>query len=181
MRNAHDKAKLTQKKYKDAPANVKPNNIQPGDNVLLLGRGSKTSPRYDHRPYKVISTQGTRITATRGEQTVTRDAQKFKRINLSSPQSNYRPQRFSLDLYQDDGPCIGLADMPHHQGHPVGTTRTPPVREDHTTPAESPPAATAPSTDLPGPAGETMQEPQAAGRPKRITRPPAYLADFVRH
>ena len=181
MRSAHDKAKQTQKKYKDAPANVKPNNIQPGDNALLLRRGSKTSPRYDHRPYKVIGAQGTRITATRGEQTVTRDAQRFKRVNMPTHESNYRPQRYSLDRYQDDRPCIGPADMPRHQGHPVDNTGGPPVPEAHITPSESPLAGTSPSTDLPEPAAETMPEPLAAGLPKRITRPPVYLADFVRH
>jgi len=70
VRDANWRAKQMQKRYKDAPTNVKPNNIRQGDDVLLLGRGSKTSPRYDPLPYKVVDTRGSRITATRDQQTV---------------------------------------------------------------------------------------------------------------
>ena len=99
----------------------------------------------------------------------------------STHQSNYRTQRYSLDRYNDDGPCIGPAYMPRHQGHPVGNTGALPIPETHVTPAESPLAGTSPSTDLPGLAAETMPEPLAAGRPTRVTRPPVYLADFIHH
>ena len=178
VRDAHDKAKRTQKKYKDAPANVSPNNIRQGDTVQLLGRSSKTSPRYEPLPYRVTHTRGTQITATRGQRTITRDAQKFKRIELPTTRPNYRSQRYPLDRYPADQRWFEL-DNPRGQGRHTASTPDGPSNPEARTPSIASPTTGAPSSVTPA-VREGAQQPLAAGRPRRATRPPAHLADYVR-
>ena len=195
LRKADHKAKMTQKTYKDAPANVRPSNITKGEQVLLLGRGSKTSPRYDPDPYTVTNTQGTRITAARGQQIVTRDAQKFKLIRAPATRPNYRFRRYPLALHQDDGPQLGSyaqsgredvtgaamrpPDSPHSerdQSPPVG--RAAGTWEHGASPAAGAPRAPTPDDTGAGTGTEVSGRPR---RPARTTRPPAHLSDYVRY
>ena len=75
-------AKAVQKKHKDAKAYVKHHQIKMDDHVLLKQQQTKSDPPYDPEPYKVVDIRGHQITATRGDKTLTRDAQKWKAINL---------------------------------------------------------------------------------------------------
>ena len=188
VRDAHQKAKQTQKAYKDRPANVTPHNIRRGDTVLLLGQRSKTTPRYDPLPYTVTSARGTQITAARGQQTVTRDAQKFKRVCLPSLRPNYRQQRYPLDRYHDEGPSLGPV-APVSQdcaGSTPGAHRAPRTLTSPAPPSSAGTATPGPvvgATPTPDPVVGHQQthDPPAAGRPKRRTRPPAYCSDYVPH
>ena len=75
IRHQDKKAKEKQKEYKDAKTSTKPHNIKMGDQVLLLQKQSKSQPRYDPEPYKVIAIKGTQITAARGLKIRKRDAE----------------------------------------------------------------------------------------------------------
>ena len=75
-------AKATQKKYKDAKPYVKHHRMNIGDQVLLKQQQSKRNPPYDPEPYTVVDINGHQITADRDHQVLTRDAQKWKPINI---------------------------------------------------------------------------------------------------
>ena len=75
-----DKAKEIQKGYKDTKPYVKKHKIQVGDQVLLKQKKTKIQSAYDPDPYIVTEVQGHQITAGKEEKTLTRDAQKWKRI-----------------------------------------------------------------------------------------------------
>ena len=76
-------AKATQKKYKDAKPYVKHHKMSIGDQVLLKQHQSKRNPPYDPEPYTVVDINGHQVTADRADQPiVTRDAQKWKPINM---------------------------------------------------------------------------------------------------
>ena len=53
-----------------------------GDQVLLKQQQSKRNPPYDPEPYTVVDINGHQITADRDHQVLTRDAQKWKPINI---------------------------------------------------------------------------------------------------
>jgi len=76
------KAKAVQKKYKDAKSYVKPHTIEINDQVLLKQQQTKSNSPYDPEPYKVVEINGHQITADRKGSTLTRDAQKWKVINV---------------------------------------------------------------------------------------------------
>ena len=75
-------AKLVQKWYKDARANVKLHTIKEGDQVLLERRSSKQTSPYRPDAFKVTEVHGTQITAKRGEEIKIRDSQKFKKVQI---------------------------------------------------------------------------------------------------
>ena len=72
--------KMKQKMYKDDKPYVKHHNIQEGDQLLLAQTKTKTKPPYNPRPYLATNIVGHQITATRDDKTITRDAQKWKKI-----------------------------------------------------------------------------------------------------
>ena len=74
------KQKEKQKYYKDKKSNVRHHNLNVGDTVLLSQRKTKVTPPYDPEPFTVIELKGHQITARRGEKTITRDAQKWKKF-----------------------------------------------------------------------------------------------------
>ena len=83
QREAQEKEK--QKKYKDNKPYVKPHQIKEGDQLLLSQNKTKTNPPYNPNPYKATKVVGHQITATRDDKTITRDAQKFKKLTPSQP------------------------------------------------------------------------------------------------
>ena len=78
-REQDNKAKAKMKKGKDSHRNVKENNIQQGDLVLLRRKSTKQESRYDSDPYLAVQVQGSQIVGERGGFQKTRDAQRWKR------------------------------------------------------------------------------------------------------
>ena len=76
---------MKQKMYKDDKPYVKHHNIQEGDQLLLAQTKTKTKPPYNPRPYLATNIVGHQITATRDDKTITRDAQKWKKIQSAQP------------------------------------------------------------------------------------------------
>ena len=76
------RAKERQKKYKDQKRYVGEHKIKLGDLVLLERKSTKSNSPYNPDPYTVSQTHGTQITANRGGESKTRDAQKWKKIKL---------------------------------------------------------------------------------------------------
>ena len=72
-------AKAKMKKEKDSHRNVKENNIQQGDLVLLRRKSTKHESRYDPEPYLAVQVQGSQVVGERGRHQKTRDAQRWKR------------------------------------------------------------------------------------------------------
>ena len=122
LRQHNERAKATQKAYKDAKANVKPHDIKVGDQVLLLQKGSKTQSIYDPLPYRVTMVEGCQITAARGDKIRLRDAQRFKKVVPRNP-PNYRDTRY---------PLAQTVDTDFGFDHPLGNAAVP-------TPPPSPP------------------------------------------
>ena len=56
--------------------------------MLLKQKSTKSRPPYDPDPYTVISIPGHQITAFKGSQQKTRDAQKWKPVSIRTP-TNY--------------------------------------------------------------------------------------------
>ena len=80
-RENDNKAKQIQKGYKDAKPYVREHTIKVGDQVLLKQKKSKSQTAYNPEPFVVTEVKGHQITADKQEQTLTRDAQKWKRID----------------------------------------------------------------------------------------------------
>ena len=112
LRAQNAEAKEKQKMYKDSKANVRPHVIQVGDHVLLLQKESKTRSRYEPDPYRVTEVQGSQITAVQGDKIRRRDAQKFKKVDITE-QRNYRPMRNTLNMYPHEAADVNIADDTH--------------------------------------------------------------------
>ena len=95
------KAKQIQKSNKDGKLYVKPHNIEPGATLLLSQKKTKSNPPYDPKPYTATEIVGHQITATRGNKVMTRDAQKWKKIELATP-TNYENVRNKEQNYHEE-------------------------------------------------------------------------------
>ena len=80
-RENDNKAKQLQKKYKDAKPYVREHSLKVGDQVLLKQKKSKSQTAYNPEPFIVTEVNGHQITADKQEQSLTRDAQKWKRMD----------------------------------------------------------------------------------------------------
>ena len=108
--------KLKQKKYKDSKRYVKPHVIKTGDQVLLKQKATKRHPPYDPDPYTVTEIHGHQITACRGGEQKTRDAQKWKKVSIREPTdyNHMREEERRRDL-QNPREDIGDIDVPEEQ------------------------------------------------------------------
>ena len=125
--------KQKQKKYKDNKQYVKPHQIKIGDQVLLKQKSTKRHPPYDPDPYTVTTIRGHQITACRGSQKKTRDAQKWKKVSIRTPtnyndirntESKRRLRNSHEDIFDIEGPQyevtaaveqgLGRLWLPHH-------------------------------------------------------------------
>ena len=125
IRQKDEESKRKQKIYKDNKRTVQKHQMQLGDTVLLLQKQTKSQPRYDPEPYTIINIQGTQTTAKREDKVRTRDAQKFKKVELQNPK-DYNSQREPLDQHKAD----------EEFSHDIPTSITPsilpePNREQH--------------------------------------------------
>ena len=114
--------KQKQKFYKDDISYAKPHDIQTGDKLLLAQKKTKVKPPYDPRPYRATEVIGHQITATRGDKTVTRDAQKWKKI-LTRPSHDYNKTRLQHTQNIED------------QDEPIGFYKDTELRGDINEPA----------------------------------------------
>ena len=99
IRERHDKRKGSQKKYFDKRRKAANKDIQIGDKVLVKQTKSTTKPPFNPTPFKVISVQGNRVTATDGNKNVTRDKNQLKKLHTrpnSLKPSWERGVRFNL-------------------------------------------------------------------------------------
>ena len=115
------KAKAVQKKYKDGKAYVKPHDIMINDHVLLRQQQTKSKPPYNPEPYKVIEINGHQITAEKEGSILTRDAQKWKTINLREKPDYARENK-------DNSQAMGTDEGELHNESAVGD----PTRDDAT-------------------------------------------------
>jgi hypothetical protein len=82
-RESDKKAKEAMKLQKDKGKFVRPHNIGPGDQVLLLRRRTtKHEGPYDPEPFTVTDTKGTQIRAEREGEVKKRDSQRWKKVEV---------------------------------------------------------------------------------------------------
>ena len=110
IRDKDAAAKAIQKLHKDANKSVRPHNIEVGDAVLIGRKQTKSKSRYDPDPFRVTEVRGTQITATRGHTERTRDAQKFKKIQVANPKT-YERQREPFIVHPAKGTSFRLIPM----------------------------------------------------------------------
>ena len=204
LEEAHNAAKASQKCYKDRKATVRRHDITVGDAVLLLQTPTKLRPWYDPSPYRVEQVLGTQITASRGHKTITRDAQRFKKVCINTTGTNrYKKQRYPMELHTGDerwpdlheyrsddataqspgldnnGTTTGTADDPRRTGGVPEADRT--AADEGGRRGDG--GATGPTVaGNGGPHDAEGGLDAGAGRPRRSerkARPPAYLRDYV--
>ena len=148
VRQHNEKAKAVQKAYKDAKANVRPHDIQLGDRVLLLQKGSKTHSRYDPEPYRVTAVQGSQITAVRGDKIRLRDAKMFKKVVVKDPRT-YHNVRYPLNLGTEAD--FTYDPSANDMARAAGAGPTPPPSPRYLAPPLDPPPSPPPAVPLPDP------------------------------
>ena len=109
-----DKAKEIQKGYKDTKPYVKKHKIQVGDQVLLKQKKTKIQSAYDPDPYIVTEVQGHQITAGKEEKTLTRDAQKWKRIEPRD-RPDYANENLEMMIAANAASADEEEDMPDNE------------------------------------------------------------------
>ena len=129
VRHQDEEAKAKQKQYKDNKSNVKPHNIQVGDQVLLRQRQSKTHSVYDPEPYRVTEVHGTQITATQGTKIRVRDAKLFKKVELQQT-TNYQKARQPFTVHEQDEEFDFTTGQTQPLADPVAPPAIPPHREE---------------------------------------------------
>ena len=92
------------KENRDKGRYIKENNISVGDRVLLKRKSTKQDSVYDPQPYKVVEKYGTQIVAERGDERKVRDAQRWKKVEVT--ERRRYGQEAERSRYQED-PDIG--------------------------------------------------------------------------
>ena len=151
-RENDQKAKEVQKRYKDAKPYVKEHNIQVGDQVLLKQKKTKCHTAYDPEPFIVTEVNGHQVTADKHERALTRDAQKWKRIETRS-----RPD------YAKEERDMGLLEEESEENSDVPESETQ-LAQQETQSAASPVNVT-PDPDSPGPIGQDPGVDEIAAAP----------------
>ena len=151
-RENDQKAKEVQKRYKDAKPYVKEHNIQVGDQVLLKQKKTKCHTAYDPEPFIVTEVNGHQVTADKHERALTRDAQKWKRIETRS-----RPD------YAKEERDMGLLEEESEENSDVPESETQ-LAQQETQSAASPVNVT-PDQDNPGPIGQDPGVDEIAAAP----------------
>ena len=94
MREEEKKAR--QNAYADKRRRAQEQSIRVGDKVLLKQTSSTSSPPWDPSPYTEAAKSNTRVTARRGDRTVSRNCEKFKILN--GRPANAQPERPTTEL-----------------------------------------------------------------------------------
>ena len=124
-RENDDKAKQLQKRYKDAKPYVRDHSIKVGDQVLLKQKKSKSQTAYNPEPFIVTEVNGHQITADKQEQSLTRDAQKWKRID-----SRLRPDYVREETRHSETESSDGDELPDRQLIEQDTTAVEPNTQD---------------------------------------------------
>ena len=111
-RQADVLAKARMKALKDSRSNVKPHSIKEGDSVILKRKSSKANSPYDPEPFDVTNVRGTQITAERGQEVKTRDAQRWKKVRIVTLKRPYPAERHVQRSTYTEDPDIGAPETP---------------------------------------------------------------------
>ena len=103
------KEKEKQKKYSDKKNKAKEKVVKPGDKILVKREKTTTKSPWDPSPYSVVKVQGSKVTATRGEQTRARAKNHIKvvkerpgHLQVQQPKRKKKPEEEEeLDLEVD--------------------------------------------------------------------------------
>ena len=173
---AREKAKKVQEKQKlsyDSKANIRENDIQLGDLVLLKQKKTKSKPPNDPDPYKVIQKWKTQLQIQRGNKIIFRDAGKLKKFQVTPKikyqhQLNNKAQEQMLEWEEDtEGVTASTgAQVPHPNPAPTAGGQHQAQQQ------QDPPAQL--QFPLPNPAPAAQPR-----RPNRARRQPGWFGDFV--
>ncbi|GAA6090012.1 uncharacterized protein K02A2.6-like, partial [Tachysurus ichikawai] len=119
--DCHKKEKM--KQYSDKRKRVSTSELTTGDCILIREKTKgKLKTPYNPKPYKVIKTKGTMITAQRGQHIITRNTSHFKPLK----------QRVHVplcDLSDDEMDEFDYGDRPQEQRRPPNVPENPEQRE----------------------------------------------------
>lgn len=162
LNDATSKAKM--KAYGDQKRHAAPSTLSPGDPVLVKQpKANKTTPPFDPKPYTVVQTKGSMITAQRGPSSIVRNSSHFKMI------PNYNPA-------DEDDAEQSADESDGAEGEPITNTSADatPAPRFESTPAT--PTNAGPVSSYPESTGLT---PLRVSRPTRARRLPLHLEDYV--
>jgi len=153
-------AKEKMKTYADKRRNTTYHNLKLGDVVLVkIQKTNKFSSYYDPVPYKITNINGTMITATRPDKSITRNSSFFKRIIAEQQSTSITP---SEEEEEGDDIFTELNGVP--------ALNQPPQPQPPAAPVIQAAAAAAPAT---------AAAQAAPPRPQRQRQLPARLADYA--
>jgi transposase InsO family protein len=153
IRETDLRKKMKMKSYADEKRHARESDTKIGDTVIVKQtKHNKLSTPYDPRPYTVQDRKGSMVTARRGEQTITRNLSKFKRVHPSAVE-----EEITFDGLHD-----ASGDKPHGD----------PLDEPPSAPHDVPPAEPPQSRDR-------VVSSDSARRSKRDPKPPSRFRDFV--
>ena len=165
--------KAKQKLYKDSKAYVKEHVINVGDTVLLKQKKSKCNPPYDPDPYTVTETKGHQITAMRDQKFKTRDAQRWKKVNIV-PKMDYRKLRQRRYQSADsDSEILDIQD-PDKNANAIDIEQHLILDDPRNTPPTNTPQ---PETDIER--GDSPRIPVRRAPSTRLRQPPPRYRDFI--
>ena len=107
MKRRQEAVQAKQKTYADNRRKAQDNDFAIGDRVLLRQPSSSTSPPWDPNPFTVVAKSNTRLTAKRGEKTVSRNCQKFKLVKVQ-----LKPDSLKVDNGEIDSDDDWITDCP---------------------------------------------------------------------
>ena len=172
------------KKYQEkmTKTNKKEHKIEEGDKVLVMQKKrNKFTPKFDPKEYQVIKVQGSMITARRGRQEITRNAEMFKvihdkideaRTDKAQKKKRSKEKETSEEIAVEKGPGI-TEELKEDYGSSDDDDEEE-VNEDIEGEDEENNGEHTRGQEV-GPEGE---EPQGLRRSERRTRRPTRLADF---
>ena len=133
--------------YKDSNRNVKPHSIKEGDLVLLKRKSTKRDSPYDPDPFLVTSVWGTQIQGERQGKKKTRDAQRWKKLQVDNRPRRRPPKDRAHDADVGAGEPRDVlparAEMPHQEeedDQPAQADGLPLLDDNQPEEAEGPPA-----------------------------------------
>ena len=164
-------SKLKMKQYHDRKSNVRPIDIQEGDDVIVQDNSMKKSvPPYKPQVLQVQRRKGTMIVAGSGDYTVTRNVSHFKKV---APRINpvYIPVDSEDEGDTEENEHLAMPDMvqvPPSPQVPVMVPATP-----------KPTVRSAPHTPKPNAQSQATAQTPSTPRPTRVRKPPSHLKDYV--
>lgn len=176
--------KIKAKKYADQKRHTKPNDLKVGDSVICKQpKCNKLTPKYDPEPYKIVTKAGTKITATRNDKCIQRNASFFKRVNFPIGTFGNHTTKYTSEALEELTRQNHFTDRSNPPNpEQIGEDPTELGNEESSTIADTEEAeetsTTSDADDEQNNLDAANETPGNNSRPRRIARQPVYLQDY---